>query len=119
MTSCQLPNSNPSVEVVPYHFNVKSLLEKSQQLEVLLSMFIQDFSGNPPEGFEWCGDAYAAAADDRTNEPLYEQIKELTRQAHDKQVLLSDNQNAELFNHFVRQRESGHCKVRKSLYNFV
>ena len=111
LSNYQLPNSNCTVGLIPYHFNVKSLLEKSQQLEILLSMFIQDFSGNPPEGFEWCQGLTDTSQEDRTNELLFEQIKELARQMHDKEIQLSENQNVELFNHFVKQKENGRCKV--------
>ena len=114
LSNYQLPNSNCTVGLIPYHFNVKSLLEKSQQLEILLSMFIQDFSGNPPEGFEWCQGLTDTSQEDRTNELLFEQIKELARQMHDKEIQLSENQNVELFNHFVKQKEIGGCKVRFS-----
>ena len=114
---CSSTTSLSSVNPMPYHFNLASLLRKSRQLEILLSMFIQDLntllrrdvSNTPSTGPLFSPVDVADVFDgtlgmeqneDAANELLYSDIVDHIGLLHDREICLTDHDNFNLISHF-------------------
>ena len=90
----EAPKLGSDIQVMPVQWNLTMVLSKSQPVELLCPMFIQNLNSD-------------SSAYDKSNEDLYREILEKIAKLHDREVTLLETDHEEFTNYLAK------CKDRK------
>lgn len=91
----EMPKLGSDIQVMPVQWNLTMVLSKSQPVELLCPMFIQNLNSQS-------GSAESSSHYDKSNEDLYREILEKIANLHDREVNLLESDHEEFTNYLAK-----------------